>query len=291
MMIVYGQLQQRMRKLFSRQFVNYLSLFLFICLISYLLAGISYKAIALYLIAKAPEATSSLSKVVHPGEKRDFATWGKIIVEKNLFGAAKLPLPSSGQVPSFGQEESSSRWELKGTVVLNSFIGYAILAEKSKGTQQLISTGKKIENTTLIKVGRDYCVLDEGGRQYTLRSAQAKLSPLIPGEKAGGEGIVIPRQDVMVHISNLGQLLSEARIVPYILDGSPAGFQLVQIMPGSLFQRMGLSVGDVVQEVNDRKIKGADDISQLLQALQGSNFMSITVLRGGKTEKLNYKFI
>ncbi|MCX7982038.1 MAG: PDZ domain-containing protein [Syntrophales bacterium] len=263
---------------------RYILWFVFLCIIAYQLAGIVYRVIILNLSLPAYQQRFSTPSMTNSGEKTNWAELHNLIVERNLFGSSKEPLAQ--KIKATGQEDTSSRWELKGTVVFNSHIGYAILFEKSKGIQRLLTTGQKVENTTLLRVGRDYCVLEEGGKQYFLRSSGAKLSPLMPQE-----GITIPRKDIMAHISNLGQMFNEARIVPYMVDGNAAGFQLLQVMPGSLFQRMGLMVGDVVQEVNDKKITGAEDVSQLIQALQTSSSLSITILRGGKTERLSYQFI
>lgn len=275
-----------MDKAFFSRFGNYLLAFVFICLISYQVAGVIYKIVDLVLASRTSPALSLSIKGPNFKGKSESSELNKIIVEKNLFGAASVPLAASGEMSIAGKEDTSHRWELKGTIVFNRFVGYAILSEKSKGNQRLVGTGKKIENATLVRVGRDFCILEEGGKQFVLRTSGAKLSPLLPAE-----GITIPRKEVMAHISNLGQMFSEARIVPYVVDGNPAGFQLVQITPGSLFQKMGLMPGDVVQEVNDRRITGAEDVTQLFQALQTSASMSITVLRAGKTERLNYQFI
>jgi len=117
------------------------------------------------------------------------------------------------------------------------------------------------------------------------------LAPLIPGEKGGGESMTISRKDILTHISNLGQLLNEAKVVPFTVNGIPAGFQFIQILPGSLFQKLGLVAGDVVQEVNEKKVVGAEDMTGLFQTLQTASSMTITILRGGKVEKLQYQFI
>jgi general secretion pathway protein C len=53
---------------------------------------------------------------------------------------------------------------------------------------------------------------------------------------------------------------------------------------------MGIANGDIIQEVNHRTIRTADDLSGLLNILKSSNDLSMVVKRGGNPTTMNYQF-
>jgi len=65
---------------------------------------------------------------------------------------------------------------------------------------------------------------------------------------------------------------------------------VTSIRPGSLYQKMGIANGDIIQEVNRRAIRTADDLSGLLNILKASNDLSLVVKRGGNPTTMNYQF-
>ncbi len=88
----------------------------------------------------------------------------------------------------------------------------------------------------------------------------------------------------------MGSLLRQAQVRPYFNAGVPDGFLISNIRPGSLYQRMGIIDGDIIQEVNNRPIQTADDMMGLLNTLKSGSGMSLTIKRRGKQETLNYQF-
>jgi S1-C subfamily serine protease len=53
---------------------------------------------------------------------------------------------------------------------------------------------------------------------------------------------------------------------------------------------MGVANGDIIQEVNNRKIQTADDLTGLLNTLKSSNDISLVVRRGGSPKAMSYQF-
>ncbi|MFQ6021146.1 MAG: type II secretion system protein N [Acidiferrobacterales bacterium] len=82
-------------------------------------------------------------------------------------------------------------------------------------------------------------------------------------------------------------LLRQALMVP----NAGGGFLVRQIKPGSLYQKLGLRVGDVVRKVNGRDINTLDEALQLYQQLGGAEQVTgveIEVMRAGRMERLQY---
>jgi general secretion pathway protein C len=105
-----------------------------------------------------------------------------------------------------------------------------------------------------------------------------------------GGTVTVDRSEISSALANMGTLLRQAQVRPYFKGGVPDGFMITNITPGSLYQRMGIANGDILQSVDGRKVQTADDMMSFLSTLQGSSGMAISLQRGGKPQKLNYQF-
>jgi general secretion pathway protein C len=62
------------------------------------------------------------------------------------------------------------------------------------------------------------------------------------------------------------------------------------IQAGSLYQKMGILDGDIIQGVDNRKIQTADDMMSLFNTFKNASTMALSIRRGGRQETLNYQF-
>jgi general secretion pathway protein C len=82
-------------------------------------------------------------------------------------------------------------------------------------------------------------------------------------------------------------IFRQALIVP----NAGGGFLVRQIKPGSIYEKLGLRVGDVIRKVNGRNINSVDEALRLYQQLGGLDQVAdveLEVLRGGRPEQLRY---
>ena len=68
--------------------------------------------------------------------------------------------------------------------------------------------------------------------------------------QVGDNRYLVDRGEVDHSIENLSTVVTQMRAVPYLKDGKSLGFRVFNIRSGSLFERMGLKNGDVIQAVN-----------------------------------------
>ena len=71
-------------------------------------------------------------------------------------------------------------------------------------------------------------------------------------------------------------------------NGKTGGFRMSEIMPGSLFEKIGLLNGDVIQGVNSQQLDDPGKFFQLYQGLKDEKSITIDVLRNGQRQTLNY---
>jgi len=66
------------------------------------------------------------------------------------------------------------------------------------------------------------------------------------------------------------------------------GFRLMQIQPGSFYEKIGLKLNDVITSVNGEKITDAAKALSVLQELKHMNSLDLGTMRDGKEVNLNY---
>jgi type II secretory pathway component PulC len=139
-------------------------------------------------------------------------------------------------------------------------------------------------------------------------SAAARAAPPRPPAAAGGalaaptEGagtpfpitqqgnaleVRVPGAEVNKAFENFADVLKQARVVPYT-DETGQGFQIRNIRPGSIFERIGLSNFDKIKAVNGEPITTADQAVRLLTMFRNEREISLDLQRGEQDLKLNY---
>lgn len=68
------------------------------------------------------------------------------------------------------------------------------------------------------------------------------------------------------------------------------GLRTVDVVPGSLAERLGIRAGDVVVELNGQKLTGPESVKQVLESRKPADELSCTVIDAkGATRKLTYQ--
>jgi len=95
----------------------------------------------------------------------------------------------------------------------------------------------------------------------------------------------IKREDLNRLTSNLPDLLQQARVVPV---PERSCFSVQWVMPGSIYERLGIRQGDCIRSVNGQPIENPNKAMQMYNELKNANNISLGVDRGGRDETLNF---
>jgi type II secretory pathway component PulC len=115
-------------------------------------------------------------------------------------------------------------------------------------------------------------------------------APLDPVVIEGARGVVsvdVSKAAVDQYLVNLTDLLASAQAMPR-LRAAPGGrqvidgFELRQVRPGSVVEKVGLKDGDVITEVNGEPLDGLPTVLRLFSQAQTSGQARLTVLRGSQ---------
>jgi general secretion pathway protein C len=145
-------------------------------------------------------------------------------------------------------------------------------------------------------------LLVDGHREFLDLSAPPStvaVAPKAEGEPAPpptGEGIKklsenryqIERSTVNNALANMNDLAMQARIVPSFKNGQPNGFKLFSIRPDSLYAKIGIQNGDVIQRLNGFDMNSPDKALEAYTKLKSANAIDMQVERNGQTVNYHY---
>lgn len=100
---------------------------------------------------------------------------------------------------------------------------------------------------------------------------------------------VMSRAEIDAQMANISQVLTQARAIPHFENGVPVGLRLIQIVPGSLYDKAGIKNEDVLKAVDGEPV--ANDPTkgmELLTKLKTAKGLEITVNRGGRDVTISY---
>jgi general secretion pathway protein C len=210
------------------------------------------------------------------------------ILDRGLFGESKGP--SSAPAAA-----AYTEYTLIGTVEGESFAG-AVLADTAN-LQAFYRLGQKLpDGSQIVKVKRDRVSLkrSDGSTVEIVIVDDTKIvnvAKAVPGSgvrKIGEGRFMVDQREVASSTENLSQVLTQARALPYLEAGKTVGFRISEIVPGSIYDKIGLQNGDVVQRVNSQDVNEPGKFFQLYQGLKDEKSISIDLLRNGQRQSLNY---
>lgn len=172
---------------------------------------------------------------------------------------------------------------------------------KLNGKSYVVSTGQSVEGIKVKKIERDKIVLIINNEDKIIKIGQKignisnqsnkqannpslnlpPLESILPSNK-------IPKSELERLTSDPGIMFTQIRLIPFVENGQTKGFRFDWIQDSSLFQKMGIQVGDVLVAINNQQITSGEDAFRILQIIRNEPNFKITILRNGKTLDLNY---
>jgi len=220
-----------------------------------------------------------------------------IITERNLF-LSTLKTVGDKQLDGglFDSDQKNTDFELKGTVACNTSFGFIVIEERGNHKQKLYRLGDMIGSAKLIKITRNTATLLSGDREITLKVKATMEGSLLPNAPAAGmnpaysRNLTLNRRTVNENLSDLKSIMSQAIVRPSLNEGVQEGYIVSNIAPNSLYEKMGLQNGDIVIDINNRRLQSADDLLQMMNLMQSGKNIALNIKRNGKIEAINYSF-
>jgi general secretion pathway protein C len=182
---------------------------------------------------------------------------------------------------------------------------YAVIEDTAGGEQRLVGVGDEVGDARVAEIAWDQVTLRRPGGDETLalttEPASSASSPSAPHDvppaavpadpairQTSPDAYIVDRTALTGAVDNTSGLLTQLRAVPEVSDGRPVGFRLLQMKRDSVFTRLGLRDGDVVQRVNGTTLADPASLLGFLQRLKDEPRVALDIVRGGQARTLVY---
>ena len=272
-------------------------------MIAYFAARITASGVAARLERPTAVGVSRAGPVAAPAAVQPESAYA-VIYERDVFNATKGAPAERGAIDAKRTDLNVKLW---GTAIAaDPAKSYAIIEDLAARRQSLYRVGDLILDTaTLRRVEWDRVVLDRNGEEEVLELASARGpatasasagaaggGSAIPGErirKTADNKFVIDRRELEKTVANINEVFTQARAVPYFENGKTVGFRVFAIKAGSVFEKIGLQNGDVIQRVNGVELTDPTKAISLFTELQNEGHIAVDLQRNKATKSFSYE--
>jgi len=257
--------------------------------------------------------------------KPPYADFGQI-VEANLFkvdldrsqpapqteNTAPTPMPVPEVV-----EKSTLPAEVIGTLGGPEEVALALIRDKRSKDVDVYRVGEKLfDRALIIAIRRGEVEVLRDDKREVLKLIEEKTAPKkrererddpepesdvikssesdggadeeLQIEQTGDGDYVIDKESFDAMLTDIGPLLTQARVIPNFEDGNISGYKIFAIKDGSVFEQIGLRNGDIIHSVNDVGISTPERALQLFQQLRAEKEFKLDIERNGSRKVMNY---
>jgi general secretion pathway protein C len=221
------------------------------------------------------------------------------ILTNNPFGLSRGEIkPLSGSTTSTTQRGDIV---LIGTVVGPRECSYGIFRDAS-GVQEVFKIGDPVFDLgRLSRVEQNKVVIRKGERveeipleDVKVREVKKQVSATGPSsssfaQKIGRSTYMVDQARLQQAIANPGQMMTDARLKPNIVNGREEGFVLSEVKAGGIYQSLGLQDGDVLLRINEYDISNPERALQAFTALKGMERVQVDMIRSGSRMTMTYQ--
>lgn len=261
--------------------------------------GISH-TIALF----SKKETITQSKIQTPSKRNDIAkNEYDAIIKRNIFNIDGTVPDSSDSNEKFCPAESrpsSLAYKVTGIIFGGDAKSSTVLLEQNSGNKQLVfKLGDNLLPGTVIsditqdrvyitsKNCPEYLALNypelPSQKRIANKSGNSNVSYSENGFERVGNDTTVTKQWVNDILTNkLSSALEDARAIPYVVGGQVKGFSITQIVPDSVYSKLGLKNGDIVSSINGIELNDAARAIQTLNSLRSETKIELDITRDGQ---------
>lgn len=285
----------------------YLITVLLLVLNSLAVARIAAALVSHRLSQSLPKAVNPAPSAPGPDQARELSTFAPI-VEKGLFGQATRGrlTPLAPTSPVAGETIPPPLLEdlvLVGTVQGSPRETFALIRRATPPEERVFRLGEQVfDRGPLVGVRKESVDILSGGKRVKLLTplaappetpSHAPASPPTPptaggATQTGADSFVIDQRLLNAALDNIGQAMTDARLLPSIRDGKVEGFRVSEVKPSGVFAMVGIRDGDVLHRINDLPVDSPERAIQSLATLKGQNRIKIDLVRNGRPTIFSY---
>lgn len=237
----------------------------------------------------------------------DLASFSPVL-EKGLFGRATqgklFPIVATASQSKSPAPFAQADFTLLGTAIGSYRETYALIQKNSVKEERVFRLGDEVFGIgTLASVAKESVEILAGGtRVKILTPTSAGAVSAVPGAalqpgavpqadmaaQVGAGSYIIDQRALNASLDNIGQTMTDARLLPSMKDGKVEGFRVSEVKPQGIFGTIGIKNGDVLLRINDFPIDSPEKAIQSFASLKGQNRIKLDLVRNGQPATFNY---
>ena len=221
----------------------------------------------------------------------------------NLIGLRPRPVDETVSQPSEDSAPSRSGLAVRLIGTLSGVARRWLVASLDvRGKAHSYGIGDEIEGASIIDIERDRVIvwnqsrqefIDRGSPTQTIRDESRSGAPAPQGVGTGIRPLSpteyeVPRAELDNILGDIDKIATQARSVPVIKDGRMQGLRLFAIRPDSVYQRLGISNGDVITRINGEQLDSISRGLQLFANLRDTRRIDVELERSGALSRKTY---
>lgn len=234
----------------------------------------------------------------------DLAYYSPILVN-GLFGRSAqgqlTPIVNAPAGAAAAPVTAPTELLLLGTATGSYRETFALVRHTTRQEERVFRLGDMVFDAgRLVQVTREQAFIVINGKKVELLTPMALSSSPAPAQQPAGHppaggvtstgagSFVIDQRALNAALDNIGQAMSDARLLPSQKDGRVEGFRASEVKPSGVFAMIGIKNGDVLLRLNDFPIDSPDKALQSFVALKGQNRLKLDMIRDGRPVTFNY---
>jgi general secretion pathway protein C len=234
----------------------------------------------------------------------DFSSFAPIL-EKGFFGKATIgkltPLVKEAATTGAAATTPVTDLVLLGTALGSFRETFALVQKTSSKEERVFRLGEKVYDVgPLLAVKSDRVEIELNGKRTPVympsAAPQAAPAAALPGTmpgsavaQTGAGSFVIDQKALNATLDNIGQAMTDARLLPSMKEGKVEGFKISEVKPAGVFGMIGVKNGDVLLRLNDFAIDSPEKAIQSLAALKGQTRLKLDLIRDGQPTTFSYE--
>jgi general secretion pathway protein C len=225
------------------------------------------------------------------------------ILTNGLFGRATqgalTPIAATPATPQAAPATAPTELVLLGTATGSFRETFALVRHLGKQEERVFRLGEMVFDAgRLVQVTRERAFIVVNGKKVELLTPMTpqaskpgdQAAPRLPGGGviAGAGGGIIDQRALNAALDNIGQAMSDARLLPSQKEGKVEGFRVSEVKPSGVFAMVGIRNNDILLRLNDFTVDSPDKALQSFIALKGQNKLKLDLVRNGQPVTLNY---
>jgi len=220
------------------------------------------------------------------------------VFRNNPFG---FPAGELKPISNSASSTSGADVSLVGTVSGQRKFSYAIFMKKT-GEQEIFKIGDSVFGLgKLSKVEKDRVFISSGGKNTEIpindiisvkevqKTRSPEASPSGFTKKISDSSYMVEQKKIQQAIDNPKEIMTDARLLPNVVDGKQQGYVLNEVKPGGIYQSLGLQNGDVLLRINEYNISQPENALQAFTALRGMERVQLDIMRNGSKMTMTYQ--